>query len=76
MSEKRKYRKRRNVSEGNIIRLLSVERISELYGFHANTIRSWVNNDGLRHTKRGPGGKIYIRIEDVERYIKLTYGNL
>lgn len=69
----RKYRRRRKVSESNVTCLLSVERISELYGFHPNTIRSWVNLDGLRHTRRGAGGKIYIRQEDIERYIKLWY---
>ena len=73
MEPKRKYRRKRNVGKGKVIRLLSVERISELYGFHPNTIRSWVKLDGLRHTKQGPGGKIYIRKEDVERFIKLWY---
>lgn len=70
---KRKYKRRRNVNEGNIIHLLSVELISDVYDFHPNTIRAWVNHDGLRHTKRGPGGKIYIRKEDIERHIKLWY---
>ncbi|MFC2067216.1 helix-turn-helix domain-containing protein [Chloroflexota bacterium] len=69
----KKYRRRRNISEGDVIRMLSVERISELYDFHPNTVRSWVNSDGLRHIRRGQGGKIYIGKEDVERHIKLWY---
>ena len=73
MEPTKKRRKKRNVSYGNVIRLLSVERVSELYGFHPNTIRTWVNQDHLRHTRRGPGGKIYIRKEDVDRFIKLMY---
>ena len=73
MEPKRKYKRKRNIVTGKVIHLLSVERISELYDFHPNTIRSWVNHDGLRHTKHGPGGKIYIRQEDVERHIKLWY---
>ncbi len=73
MKPKRKYRRKRNVGTGKVIRLLSVERISELYDFHPNTIRSWVKHDGLRHTKQGPGGKIYARKEDVDRFIKLWY---
>lgn len=73
MKHTSKRRRKRNVGVGKVIRMLSVERISELYDFHPNTIRSWVKQDGLRHTKQGPGGKIYIRKEDVERYIKLWY---
>jgi len=72
MEPKRKYRKR-NTSGGDVIRMLSIERIRELYGFHPNTVRSWVNSDRLRHIRRGPGGKIYIRQEDVERHIQLWY---
>lgn len=73
MDNKRIYRKKRNYNKADVIRMLSVERISELYGFHPNTIRSWVNYDGLRHDRRGPGGKIYIRQEDVEHHLRLWY---
>ena len=73
MGSMKKYKRKRNISEGDVIRMLSVERISQLYGFHPNTVRSWVNIDGLRHIRRGAGGKIYIRQEDVERHLKLWY---
>ena len=73
MIAKGKYQRRRNVTDGHFIRMLSVKRISELYRFHPNTIRAWVNNDKLRHVRRGPGGKIYISKEDVDRYIQIWY---
>jgi len=53
--------------------LLSVEEIAERYDFHPNTIRAWVNQDNLRHYRKGQGGKIFIREDDVKDFIAKTY---
>jgi len=62
----------------NPVWLLSVEDVALLYDFHPNTIRSWVNEDGLRHYRKGRGGKIYLREDDVRDYIARNYalGNM
>jgi hypothetical protein len=57
----------------NPVWLLSVENVALLYDFHPNTIRSWVNKDGLRHYRKGRGGKIYLREDDVRDYIARNY---
>ena len=64
-------RKRRK----NPIRLYSVSEISQLFGFHANTIRLWIHRDGLRHYRkgRGPGGAIYIREDDLKDFLAKFY---
>ena len=62
-------RKRRR----NPVRLYSVAEISELFGFHANTVRSWVHRDGLRHYRKGPGGKIYISEDDLKDFLARFY---
>lgn len=62
-------RKRRK----NPIRLYSVGEISELFDFHPNTIRLWIHRDGLRHYKKGPGGKIYIREDDLKDFFAKFY---
>ena len=54
-------------------RYLSVKEISERYNFHPNTVRAWANRDGLRHVRRGPGGKLYIREGHVRRFIRTWY---
>jgi len=53
--------------------LLSVEDVARIYDFHPNTIRAWVNEDNLRHYRRGRGGKIYIREDDVRDFIVRNY---
>jgi excisionase family DNA binding protein len=62
-------RKRRK----NPIRLYSVGEISELFDFHPNTIRLWVHRDGLRHYRKGPGDKIYIREDDLKDFFAKFY---
>ena len=52
---------------------LSVNEISRRYKFHQNTVRAWANRDGLRHMHKGPGGKIHIKKEHVERFIRDWY---
>lgn len=47
--------------------------VSRLYGFHPHTVRAWVNEDGLRHYRKGRGGKIYLREDDVRDYIARNY---
>jgi hypothetical protein len=69
----RKYIRKKNVIRTRAIPMLSVKRISEKYGFHPNTVRSWVTRDGLRHVRHGPGAKIFIRQDDVEAFIKEWY---
>ena len=63
-------RKRRR----NPLRLYSVAEISQKYGFHANTIRLWVHRDGLRYYRKGRGGKIYIREDDLKDFFARYYG--
>ena len=53
--------------------MLSVKRISEKFDFHQNTVRAWVTRDGLRCVRHGPGGKIFIREDDVKVFIKEWY---
>ena len=73
MAKGRKYTRKKNVMRGRAIPMLSVRRIGEKYSFHPHTIRAWVNRDRLRHVKHGPGGKIFIRQDDVEAFIKEWY---
>lgn len=73
MDSSQKYSKRKRVVPKRSVPLLSVKRISQDYDFHPNTIRSWVKRDKLRHVRRGRGGKILIRKDDVERFIKQWY---
>lgn len=73
MTDERKYRRKRNIIAKRGVPMLSVESISAEYGFHPNTIRAWVTRNGLRHIRHGPGGKIFIRQDDVERFIKFWY---
>jgi len=67
------YRRKKNIIRRRAIPMLSVKRISEKYGFHPNTVRSWVTRDGLRHKRHGPGGKIFVRQDDVEVFMKEWY---
>jgi len=73
VTEDKQYRRKKNVIAKRGVPMLSVKLISERYDFHPNTIRAWVTRDGLRHTRHGPGGKIFVRQDDVERFIKFWY---
>jgi len=74
MPELAKHRRRKkNEIERKGESFLSVSEISKRYKFHQNTIRAWVNRDGLKHMRKGPGSKIYIGKERVERFIKNWY---
>ena len=64
-------RKRRNP-----LRLLSVKEISEKYDFHPNTVRAWVHRDGLHHYRKGPGGKMLIRENDLLEFLAKWYEGL
>jgi excisionase family DNA binding protein len=57
----------------NPVWLLTVEDVARRYDFHPNTIRAWVHEDGLRHYRKGRGGKIYLREDDVRDYIVRNY---
>lgn len=57
----------------NPLRLYSVREISEQFAFHPNTIRLWIHRDGLRHYRKGPGGKIYIREDDLRDFLARYY---
>ena len=70
---KGEYRRKKNVIQRGAVPMLSVNRISNKYGFHPNTIRSWVNRDGLRAVKHGPGGKLFLRQDDVEAFLNKWY---
>jgi len=63
-------RKRKNP---RTIKLHSVKDISEKYQFHPNTVRSWIHRDGLRCYRKGPGGKILIREDDLNDFLDEFY---
>ena len=69
MTPTQKYKRKKNVLQN----MLSVTRISKKYGFHPNTVRSWVTRDGLKAVRHGPGRKIFIKQDDVEAFIKRWY---
>ena len=73
MNNNQKNSRKKKVVPKRGVPLLSVKRISQDYEFHPNTIRRWVKEDGLRHVRRGRGGKILIRTDDIERFIKQWY---
>jgi len=66
-------RQRKNVMPPSTVRLLSVREVARRYGFHENTVRRWVSEDGLRSVRYGPGNKIYIAERDVDRFIHRYY---
>ncbi|MFC1892460.1 helix-turn-helix domain-containing protein [Chloroflexota bacterium] len=57
----------------NPIWLYSVSEISEAFGFHPNTIRLWIHRDSLRHYRKGRGGKIHIREDDLKDFFTKFY---
>ena len=73
MGEEKRPRQRKNVIPRSAITMLSVKEIAKRYGFHENTVRSWVTEDELRHIRYGPGGKIFIAEKDVEIFIRKYY---
>ena len=66
-------RQRKNVVPPSPVRMLSVRKIAEEYGFHENTVRRWVTDDGLKCVRYGPGNKIFIAEKDVEKFINKHY---
>ena len=70
--EARKYKKKKTIMLGNA-KILSVQRVAKRYGFSVHTVYNWVHRDGMRHVKHGPGGKIFVRQDDVEAFIKQWY---
>jgi len=73
VTAEKRYRRKRNIIVKGRVAMLSVESISAQYGFHPNTIYKWVARDGLRCVRQGPGKKIFIRQDYVDRFIKLWY---
>ena len=73
MAKDGKYRRKRNVVVGRGVPMLSVIAISQKYGFHPHTVRAWVHRDGVRAVRHGPGGKLFIRQTDVERFLRRWY---
>ena len=57
----------------NPVPLLSVAEVSRRFEVHPNTVRAWINRDGLRHYRKGPGGKIYIREDDLLDFLARVY---
>ena len=62
-------RKRRK----NPIRLYSVNETSELFDFHPNTVRLWIQRDGLRCHRKGRGDKIWINEDDLKDFFAKFY---
>ena len=73
MNEEKRPRQRKNVIPRSAITMLSVKEIARRYGFHENTVRSWVTWDALKCIRYGPGNKIFIAEKDVEKFIKKYY---
>jgi len=73
MTEDKRYRRKKDIISKRGIHMFSVKHISKKYDFHLNTVRAWVTRDGLRCVRHGPGGKIFIREDDVEDFIKKWY---
>ena len=72
MDELERPRQRRNVIPRSTIKMLSVREIAHRFGFHENTIRSWIR-DGLKCVRYGPGNKIYVAEKEVEKFYKKYY---
>lgn len=54
--------------------LMTVKEISEQFGISSKTIYRWRDN-GLIHLQNGPGGKLLIKRENLENYLKTnSYG--
>ena len=68
-----RQRRRKNVIPPSPVKLLSVRETARKYGFHENTVRRWINEDGLRCVRYGPGNKIFIPERDVEDFIEKYY---
>ena len=73
MIEEERPRQRKNVVPRGTIKMLSVREVARRYGFHENTVRRWVTEDGLKSIRYGPGNKIYIAEKDVEKFFKKYY---
>ena len=73
LAKNKKYVRKKNIIQRHGVPMLSVKRISDRYGFHPHTVRSWVTRDRLKHVRHGPGGKIFIRQDYVEAFIKEWY---
>jgi excisionase family DNA binding protein len=57
----------------NPIKMMSVEEISKQYHFHPNSVRRWIHHDGLRNYRKGRGGKIFIREDDLKEFFAKNY---
>jgi hypothetical protein len=55
--------------------MLSIKRISDLYGFHPQTIYRWLAKHDLEAEKHGRGGKLFIRKDYLEDFIRTWYEN-
>ena len=53
--------------------MMSVKHVAEKYGFSIHTVYNWVNINGLKHVRHGPGKKILIKQADVEAFIDTWY---
>ncbi len=70
-----KIRRRKNVIPPVDTRMLSVQDVVNKYGFHENTIRRWVNRDGLKCLRYGPGNKMFFTKKDLDKFIKKWYSD-
>jgi len=73
MIDDKKYKRKKNVIQKGNVPMLSIKMVSERYGFHPQTVRNWVNRDGLKFVKHGQGDKVFIRQDDVEAFIDTWY---
>ena len=71
--ESRNYKRKKNIKSDDT-KMMSINRVAEKYGFSLHTVYNWVNRDGLKHVRHGPGGKIVIKQSDVEAFIDRWYG--
>jgi len=71
--ESRNYKRKKNIKSDDT-KMLSINRVADKYGFSLHTVYNWINRDGLKHIRHGPGGKIVIKQSDVEAFIEKWYG--
>lgn len=55
-----------------LIRVASVLQIANDYGFHPNTVYSWLGM-GLPFVRKGRGGKILIPVVSLEKFLEANY---
>ncbi len=65
--------KRKKIIKWDNVNMLPVKHVAEKYGFSVHTVYNWISRDKLKSEKHEPGGKVFIKQNDVEAFIKKWY---